>query len=102
MPPARLGQLLTSREMAEYEALYRLEPWGDLRSDYAMAQVCALMANLAQGLAGGKKSKASTPEDFMPFVVERKPVKSGGSTSAEIRSLMSGLKGVKETRVKKP
>ena len=55
---------LTSREFSEWLAFDRLEPIGPMRSDFASAQICALVANALRG-AGGK---TYAPIDFMPFL----------------------------------
>lgn len=59
---AELEQTLTSQELTEWMAYYRVEPFGPWRDDYRAGQVMALYANSKRG-KGGKAFRAS---DFIP------------------------------------
>lgn len=53
---------IDSHEFAEWQAYYSLEPFGGERLDIVMAQICAIVANVAS--SRGKRFKI---EDFMLF-----------------------------------
>lgn len=53
---------MTSRQFAEWQAYYRLEPWGEERADLRSGIIAATFAN-AHRAKGAKPAKA---EDFMP------------------------------------
>lgn len=55
---ARVG----AREFAEWEAFYRLEPWGDYRADYRMGILAAVTVNQWRG----KRDAPAMPDDFLP------------------------------------
>lgn len=59
---------LTSRQIAELAAYYRLEPFGEERADFRSAQLLALTANLHRDPA--KFPSPFTVADFMPFTRE--------------------------------
>ena len=52
---------ISSKELTEWKALYRLEPFGELRDDWRIAQALCIWinANLKEGV------KKTTPADFM-------------------------------------
>jgi len=37
---------LTAAELAEWQAFYRLEPWGDVRADLRAGHIAAMVANV--------------------------------------------------------
>ncbi len=49
--------------MAEFIALDRIDPWGEWRADLRAGIVASTLANVNRG----KKTKAYTAKDFMPF-----------------------------------
>lgn len=53
---------MTSSQVAEWMAFYRLEPWGAHEEDRRTATIAATIANTSPG----KKRKAWRPDDFMP------------------------------------
>ena len=53
---------IDSREFAEWIAEYSIEPWGEVRTDLMLAQLCAIMVNAWRG----KGVKAAKTIDFMP------------------------------------
>ena len=55
-------QRIDSREFVQWIALYNIEPWGEVRNDFMVAQLCAIMVNAWRG----KGSKAVQAADFMP------------------------------------
>lgn len=57
---------MDSQEFVRWLAFDRVEPLG---RDWLQAGViCATVANLLQGIFGGKRKRAWTAEDFMPLV----------------------------------
>ena len=82
-----VGELLAthnSRELAEYEALYRIEPWGEYRQDLRFAMLCCLIANALKDIAGGKGRRFKM-EDFMLFE-DRKP-----KTAEDLKSALQRM-----------
>ncbi len=59
---------MTSRQLAEWIAYYRMEPWGEDRADLRSGIVASTMANI------NRKKGASPfkPEDFMPRFDKKK------------------------------
>ncbi len=55
---------MSSRELSEWEAFSRLEPFGEDRADFRAAMICCTMANAWRG----KGDPAFKPQDFMPFL----------------------------------
>ena len=52
-----------SRELSEWAAFWRAEPWGDMRADLRAGIISSTVANVMSG----KKGRSVTPADFMPF-----------------------------------
>jgi len=61
MPVGELLTRMSGQELTEWEAYYRLEPWGEERADLRSGVVAALISNAFRG-KGGKVQK---PQDFM-------------------------------------
>jgi len=55
---------LTSRQLTEWMAFYRLEPFGERRADLRMAILAALIANVNRDPK--KHREPFTVDDFMP------------------------------------
>lgn len=55
---------LSSREMAEYMAFFRLEPWGTEVEDWRAALIASTIANTARDTK--RRRKPYEPKDFMP------------------------------------
>jgi hypothetical protein len=96
IPPRELARRLSARELAEYEALDRLDPFGPERGDLRMAILASLIANVNRD---PKKTKAFKPLDFMPYVPE------ADKRAADQRdlqaSILSALKPVKKRKAKR-
>ncbi len=52
---------LTSRQVADWLAVYRLDPWGESRADLRTAIIACLLANIHRG----KGKRPYKVEDFM-------------------------------------
>ncbi len=52
---------MTARELAEWMAYERVEPFGHTRDNYHMATLASLTYNINRG----KDAKAAAPQDFM-------------------------------------
>jgi len=59
-----LLNLLTSSQLSEWEAYDKLDPLGDWRGDYRMANIMALIANINRD--SKKKTEPYSVLDFMP------------------------------------
>ena len=55
---------MSSRQMAEWQALWQLEPFGEYREDWRWACMMVLIANMMRG----EKSEALSPQDFMSLL----------------------------------
>ena len=53
---------IESKELAEWQAYYNLEPWGEERADLRAGIVASTIANVFRG----KGSPPKKPKDFMP------------------------------------
>lgn len=61
MPVGELLARTSGQELTEWEAYYRLEPWGEERADLRSGVLASLICNALRG-KGGKTRK---PQDFM-------------------------------------
>ena len=84
-----------SRLIAEWQAYYQLEPFGEMRGDLRNAMLCSLVANALRG----KDQPAYAPDDFMPNF-ERRAKRTrrarGEQTPEEQMAIMMGLFGSKQ------
>lgn len=62
-----LSGRMSSRELAEWMAYDRIEPFGDERADLRSAIVASTFANIH-----ARKGKSFAPVDFMPFTEKPK------------------------------
>jgi hypothetical protein len=69
---------MDARELAEWEAYEKLEPFGEERADLRMA---IMTANILNALRG-KKGKKAKIKDFMPDFEKALGKKSGGDPEA--------------------
>ncbi len=62
---------IDARELAEWEAFYNIDPFGEGRDDLRAGIICSTI----HGMAGKIANKAMAPADFMPFLTkpEREP-----------------------------
>lgn len=60
--PDYLMDTLSSRQWAEWQAFYQMEPFGDVKADWRAGMLASVLANVNRG----KGTKAFHPEDFMP------------------------------------
>ena len=56
---------MTSEQISEWKAYEALEPFGEWRDDYRIAQLCTLILNITQSIWGGQKRVRFKIEDFM-------------------------------------
>lgn len=68
IPIAELQARVSSREFAEYWALYQLDPWGPERDDLRAGIVASTVANVNRDRR--KRPRPYTPQEFMPKLVE--------------------------------
>jgi flagellar basal body rod protein FlgC len=64
MTVRELLQRVDSRELTEWMAFYKLEPWGAEIEDYRTGVVASTIANANRD--SKRKSKPFQPKDFMP------------------------------------
>ena len=57
---------LTSTELSEWEAYFRLEPFGEERADFRTASLSSVLMNIVLKLYGKEGTKSVTPTEFMP------------------------------------
>lgn len=54
---------MTAEEFGEWQALYRISPWGEWSADLRAGIIASTMANVNRG----ENKKPYTPLDFMPL-----------------------------------
>ena len=87
---AELLEGITARELTEWMAYARLEPFGELRADLRAGIVAATTANVHRG----RRQRPLKPEDFMPYAkAERARQRNHKSLSARLRAAFSQMKG---------
>lgn len=98
MTVAEAQERVTAREFAEWQAYYRLEPFGEYRADYRMGVLAAITANLWKE----KGEEPTRPEDFLPRfgraaeALEQEPARPPpGTTDDEFRTALMALGKVK-------
>ena len=64
MTVRELLQRVDSRELTEWMAFYKLEPWGTEIEDYRTGVIASTIANANRD--SKRKSKPFQPKDFMP------------------------------------
>ena len=88
--PDYLLPLLTSKQYGDWEAFYRVSPFGDRRADRRAAGVMAMVANRHRG----PKEKPYQVEAFMPFEPETpQPEQTEEEISQQLKAAFSSLKG---------
>jgi hypothetical protein len=87
-----LGEL-SSRQLAEWLAFFRLEPWGEERADLRAGIVASTVANVHRD--GKKRRKPYSPEEFMPrFEVEEEaPEETALRLMGQLRRALGGRQG---------
>ncbi len=58
----RMAPMLAT-DLAEWEELYRLDPWGPERSDLAMGLLCSLLDSCHR-----TRGQTPAPSEFMPYL----------------------------------
>ena len=84
---------MTLEQMSDVIAYDRIEPMGEIRADYRMAQVCLMLHNLIQMQRGDGKWTRATLQDFMlwgPKVSSTKPIDKPQSVE-EMKAIMLTL-----------
>lgn len=92
---------LTASQLAEWEAYNTLEPVGDYRQDYMMAQLTSIFYNFASsfGSKDGRRKIAKIP-DFIPWMEQPEEKEADQSLSDMKKSLLSLAKKDKEKKKK--
>jgi hypothetical protein len=83
---------MTLEQISDVMAYDRIEPIGEIRADYRMAQVCLLLHNLIQMQRGDGKWTRATLQDFMLFgpKASQKPIDKPQSVD-EMKAIMMAL-----------
>lgn len=63
MTVRELLERIDSRELAEWQAYYGIEPWGEERADQRTAEITVRLANYLRG----EKQEPFDLYDFMPY-----------------------------------
>lgn len=83
MSVARCQAEVSSKEFTTWQAMFAMEPFGDVRADLRNGILCALVANL---MTKGKRKRAS---DFMPdFDVEEDREMTPEEAHARLRAML--------------
>lgn len=64
MSVAQAMRDIDSREFAEWQAFYQIEPFGEERADYRQAITSQQVSNIADGLSGKKQGRSL--DEFFP------------------------------------
>ena len=91
---------MSAKELAEWEAFYLLEPFGEYQTNYAAGVVASTIANIYRK----KNSKLFTPDDFMPkrgLVYESPKKQSVEQQALILRGIASIHKKQKKKKKKK-
>ena len=93
MTVAELGQRMSARELGEWIALSRLEPFGDARADLRAGIVASAVVNVHRS----RDDEPLTPDDFMPdFYRQPEPEDDGvADIDVQILDVMGKLTGEK-------
>ena len=94
--PDYLLETLTSRQISEWEAYSRLEPFGEERGDLRMAILTSHITNMVSSLYSKKneKPKMVSPSVFMPHFGEETEIEKEVKTEKEVDNLRSQLMGL--------
>lgn len=96
MPVELMLASMSNREFVEWQAYFRLEPFGAERADLRAGIVAATVANVA---GGRRKGQAVKPGDFMPDFTKAAPA-AGGEIDREAvaRQVRLSFAGVAQAR----
>lgn len=73
---------MPAKAFADWQAYYRLEPWGEWRADLRQGITAALIANVHRA----PNTRAYTAQDFMPF--EERPAMTDADIEHQIDTFM--------------
>lgn len=91
--PDRLLDQLTSRQLSEWEAYDRIDPIGTWREDFRVANLMALVQNIASSLYGKKNEiRWAAGSDYMPdWDGEREVTPKHKQTVEEMKQVFIGI-----------
>lgn len=81
-----LGKL-TAKEIAEWQAFYKLDPFGSLRSDWQMGQIASLIYNTHS------EKGAKSPKDFMLNMAEDEDMEQSVKDQVNIAHFLGDMVG---------
>lgn len=83
-----------SRQFAEWQAYYQLEPWGEERADLRAGIIASTIANVNRG----KGQRAFTPSDFMPEFNPKPKQRMSAEQMAAVMTKFTRLHNAREAR----
>lgn len=89
--PDYLLSSLSSSQLSEWEAYNKIDPIGQWRSDFRMANLASVITNIARSLYSKQGTKMSTPLDFMPMWEKEQEKPKKKQTIEDMKSFMLGL-----------
>jgi len=92
-----LLDILTSKQVSEWEAYDRIDPIGEYRNDTRTALVCSTITNLMRSIWGKKGSKMSSLSDFILQWGNEKKVEKK-QTPEQMRDAFFALTGLKKKK----
>lgn len=82
---------MSAADLAEWEALYVVDPWGEQRADLRAGTIAA-----AAVAPYSKKGNPPKPADFMHYLPKRKPTRQDDKLmKAQVQAICAGM-GIKE------
>lgn len=89
--------VLSSRQLSEWMAYDRLEPFGEERADLRAGVVASVIANVNRG----KKGKAYSPQDFTLKFGEQEAEEPYKQSTEEMKKIMMGMAEATKPKKKK-
>ena len=84
-------EVLTSKQLSEWEAYDRLDPIGAWRDDFRLAYLSSLLTNLTISVHGKKGTQSTNPMDFMLDWDLGKVKEPKKQTTEEMKAVLMGL-----------
>lgn len=81
MTVGELLERISSRELSEWMAFFRLEPWGAVEEEYRAGLTASVVAETARDEK--RRRKPFSPVDFMRFGYEARLEEEGAESSTE-------------------
>jgi hypothetical protein len=92
-------EVLTSRQLSEWEAYDRIDPTGEWREDFRMAYLASLVTNLTISVHGKKGAKHTEVTDFMPDWSGEKLHEPKKQSAEEMKEMLLGIAAAQNKKV---